>query len=165
MMAQQVSQETQKALDDFTAADAAFSERWSLFEQEHAREMEELDRLREARNAALDTATRAVRTEADLNSKSKSFSVSGFTAQKKESKFFNPDMFIARLHERDLYDKAKTAGAIVESVEVKYAEAKAFLDREHVASDFEDCEDAKDLTTAISGPKPVGAFGSQMKKK
>lgn len=160
----QLSEGTQNALDEFTTADAKFQQAWTLFEERYGAELTQLEMLREERNSRLDSAIRAVREEADL-SQEKTLKAGPFTAQKKESHLFHQDMLLSRISERDLYDAARTAGAIEVKYSIDYKLMKAFLEARKVYADFEDCEDIKPLTTAISGPKTIGAFASEMKKK
>ncbi len=160
----QLSEGTKNALDEFDAADAKFQQAWALFEERYTSELAQLDALREERNSALDIASRAVREEADLSAE-KILKAGPFTAQKKESKLFHYDMLMGRISERDLFDAAKTAKAIEVVVNVDYKRMKAFLEERRIYPDFEDCEDVKPLTTAITGPKAIAPFAAEMKKK
>ncbi len=163
-MASKISEETKKALDEFSAKDAEFQQAWTHFEQLHEGELIRLEVLRENRNASLEVATKTLREEADEHDE-KVIKYGPFTAMKKESKCFHADMILARITERDLYDDAITAGALEEKVTVKYAEMKQFLEDRKIYDDFEDCEDSAKLTTAISGPKTIAAMGTETKRK
>ncbi len=165
-MAYKISDDTKKTLDDFSSKDAEFQQAWVQFEQTFEKELIRLEILRESRNAALEVAIKVMREEADRpECEEKSLRYGGFTASKKESKLFHPEMMLARINDRDLYDSALTVGALEEKITIKYSEMKAFLEDRGIYEDFEDCEDSQKLTTAISGPKTIGPFGSEMKKK
>lgn len=165
-MAYQVSDDTKKALDDFLGKEAEFQQAWASFEQRFEKELVQLELMRESRNVALETASKTLREEADRpECTDKIIKYGPFSATKKESKSFLPQMMLARIEERDLYDAATTAGALETKITIKYNEMKSFLEDRQVYSDFEDCEDTEKLTTAISGPKPIGPFGGEMKKK
>lgn len=165
-MAVKLADETQKALDAFNEKDEEFQKAWALFERTHDKELIILEMLRESRNAALDNITRLLRTEADdAGHKEKILKIPPFTATKKSSSLFHADMLLARINEMDLFDAAKAVGAIEVTTTVKYKEMKQFLTDKGVYPEFEDCEDIVPMTTAISGPKPLAAFGGELKKK
>jgi hypothetical protein len=166
MPSYQVSEDTKKALDDFGRKDAEFQQAWATFEQQFEKELVRLELLRENRNASLELATKALREEADRpECDEKVIKYGPFSAMKKESKGFHPEMMLARIEERDLYDAALAVGAVEEKITIKYNEMKQFLNDKKIYEDFEDCEDAQKLTTAITGPKSIGPFGAEMKKK
>jgi hypothetical protein len=165
-MSHQLSDSIKKALDDFTAEDAKFQHAWEAFEQAHDKELVVLEMLRESRNAALDIATRTLREEANSPAcKENTIKAGQFMVQKKKSLLFHADMLLARIHEADLFDEARTAGAIEVKTEVKYKEMKQFLIDKKVYADFEDCEDVRPLTPAVTGPKPIASFGGELRKK
>lgn len=166
MSTHKLSEETTKAIQDYEALDRQFKDAWSVFEQAHRTELEHLDQLREARNAALDQAQRALRSEAqDPSCTVRSISAGPFQVVKKKTEFYDADMFIARLHERELYDAAITEKAVIERIEIDYKEARNFLKGRSLLDDFEDCEDGAEMTPAVSGPKPVPGFGAETKKQ
>ena len=163
----QVSQETQDKVAAFEQSDANFKNAWAVFEQRLEQELALLDKVREDRNAKLDEARRALRAEAQELSIThcKVVKAGPFSVLKKWSSFYIPEKFVAMLKDRGLYDAAVSAKVVAEKIEVgKFEAVKAFLTNEGVAQDFEECEDGCELTPAVSGPKPIPPFGSELKE-
>ncbi len=163
----QCSQETQEKINAFAEAESQYKTAWEQFEQTHSAELEDLDKLREERNSKLDTARRAIReeaAEADIT-QTKSIKIEPFSVLKKWSSFYSPEKFVHRLRELNLFDSAKAAKIVVEKVDIaKFDTVQQFLNIEGKLKDFEDCEDGIELTPAVSGPKPVPAFGAEQKE-
>jgi hypothetical protein len=162
----QCSQETQDKVVIFEAADRVYKDAWEQFEKEMELRLITLDRLRENRNAKLDDAKRALRTEAveaDIT-QIKLIKAGPFSVQKKWSQFYLPERTVAILKAKGLYDAAISAKVVAEKIELaKYEEFKQFLDKAGVVKDFEECEDGQELTPAVSGPKPIPPFGAEQK--
>lgn len=162
----QFTKETQDKINLYNQADQDFKAAWAVFEQKMAVELQHLDQLREDRNVKLDEAKRAARTEAAEVSISdaKSIAFGGFSVMKKWSDFYIPEKLVALLKDKGLYDAALAAKAVAEKIEVaKFDEVKAFLQKEGVDKDFEECEDGIELTPAVTGPKPIPALGAEYK--
>ena len=166
MSTYQVSKETQDKNAIFEQAEAAFKASLEAFERTHELELIALDKLREDRNAKLDEVKRALRAEAvdaDIT-EVKFIKIGKFSVQKKWTHYYSPEKFVALLKDKGLYDSALSAKIVAEKIEVaKFEQAEAFLKTEGVAKDFEECEDGQELTPAITGPKPVPAFGAEQK--
>lgn len=162
-----VSKETKDKVDSFDQADSAYKTAWEAFEEKYQAEFDELDKLREDRNAKLDAAKRALREEAaekDI-SEVKFIKISAFSVQKKFSKFYS-EKTIGMLKEKGLWDSALTAKVVEEKIAfAEFDKMQDFFQREGVLKDFEECEDGKELTPAVTAPYPVPAFGAETKEK
>lgn len=160
------SADAKSRIDAFTQADSAFRSAWQLFEQQHAAELDYLDRLREERNAKLDEARRILREEAmeaDIT-QVKYISAGPFTVQKKWHGFYIVEKLMAKLEARNLLDTAFAERILVKKVEAgKYDEVHDFLQVQGIDGAFEDCEDGEEMTPAVSGPKPIGPFGAEQR--
>jgi hypothetical protein len=163
----QFSKDTQDKVTLFEQSDSAFKAAWGALEQKISAELQYLDSLREDRNAKLDEAKRAIRTEsveADIT-ENKSLRIGTFSVQKKWSNFYTPEKFVALLKDKGLYDGALSAKIVAEKIEIaKFDVAKQFLENEGVLTDFEECEDGQELTPAVSGPKPIPPLGAELKE-
>jgi len=163
----QFSQDTQDKVTLFEQSASAFKIAWEALEQKISSELQYLDGLREDRNARLDEAKRAIRTEAaeaDITG-AKFLRIGTFSVQKKWSSFYTPEKFVALLKDKGLYDNAITAKIVAEKTEIaKFDVAKQFLENEGVLTDFEECEDGQELTPAVSGPKPIPPLGVELKE-
>lgn len=150
----------------FGQSDAAFKAAWDSFEQRHATELAQLEKLREERNAKLDDARRALReeaVEADIT-RVKEIRIGPFVVNKKWHAFYIPEKLAAKLESRDLYDTATSKNVVAEKIEIaKYDVVKQFLQDLGLVKEFEDCEDGQELTPAITGPKPISPFGAEYK--
>lgn len=151
----------------FEQADTIFKSAWEAFEQAHATEIEQLEKLRDDRNAKLDEAKRSLRQVVDnLDEMRLTFRQGKFEVQKKWSDFYIPEKLVAMLTDHGLYDTAVSAGVITIKVETaKYAIVKAFLEANKIEKEFECCEDGVEDGSAIKGPKPVPVFGAELKKE
>ena len=163
----QCSDEVKAKVTAFETADATYKTAWEQFEQAAQAQLDYLDKLREDRNAKLDDAKRGLRAEAleaDITD-IKSIKVGPLTAQKKWTSFYNPEKLVAGLRAKGLYDTAIAAKVVMEKIETaKFDEVKNFLKNEGIEKDFEDCEDGQEMTPAVSGPKPIPAFGAEQKE-
>jgi len=163
----QCSTETQNRTKAFQEADKTFKEAWEAFEQEYNLRFQQLEKLREDRNAKLDEVKRSIRAEVELLVEERmTFQEGPFKVQKKWSDFYIPEKLVDMLSDRGLYDSAVSAKIVAVKVEVaKYAAVKKFLEDNGVAKDFECCEDGEEDSTAISGPKAIPSPGSELKKE
>ena len=161
------SQDVKDKIKVFQEADATFRAEWEAFELQNASQLEKLEKLRDDRNAKLDEAKRSLRAEADtIDVMRTTFTEGPFKVQKKWSDFFIPEKLVALLTDRGLYDSALSAKIVQIVVSTaKFAEVKQFLENNGVLKDFECCEDGKEDSTAISGPKQVPPFGAELKKE
>jgi hypothetical protein len=141
-----------------------WEERWNNFYETHGEELQQLDDLREKRNIALDEAIRAARDEADAVNQ-KSFSVGQFKVQKKETFWFIPEGFVATAKSLGIYRDLVEKGAIAEKIEIPYKEARAVLESMNIREKFLHCEDGKELTPAVSGPKNIPPLGVGYKER
>lgn len=163
----QCSQDTKSKVEAFEEADRLYKTEWEAFEREHEIRLNQLDRLRDDRNAKLDEAKRALRQEAEgLTDLRTTFSVGPFKVQKKWSDFYIPEKTVAMLTERGLYDSAVSSGIVAIRVELeKFDQVQKFLQDHQVSKDFESCEDGAPAGAAVSGPKSVPPFGAELKKE
>ena len=120
-----------------------------------------LDNAREEMNAALDEAKRALRTDAvDADyRKIKVIKTGPFTVNKKWSGFYIVEMFTELAKGCGVYDAAVDEGVIQVSTTVSTKKAEEFLRKKSLDQKFKACVDGKELTPAVSGPKPIAAFG------
>lgn len=163
-----VTDDAKQKVATFEQSDSAYKAAVDAFEAAHATELATIEKLREARNGALDDAVRVLRTEAaEANiAVVKRFTIGPFTLQKRWSDFFVPDKLVPMLKDRKLYEHALNAKIVAEKVEIaKFAEVKGFLKAHNIETDFEICEDGQELTPAVSGPKPVLGFGVEAKDR
>lgn len=160
-------EDTKARIALFEAADKAFKEGLETFESAHELELIYLNRLREDRNVKLDEAKRSLRAELEMISEMRTtFTEGPFKVQKKFSDFYIPEKLVAMLTDRGLYDTAIGAKIVAVKVETaKFEEVKNFLRIHGLEKEFECCEDGADSPGAISGPKQVPPFGSELKKE
>ena len=161
------AKETEEKVQAFEKADDAYKKAWNDFEAKHASELDNIERLRDARNALLDDARRALRAETESLDDLRTYFKSGpFSVQKKWSDYYIPEKLVAMLRNKGLYDTALSAGIVAEKIEVeKFDTVKAFLDEHNLAKEFECCEDGAEAGSAISGPKFVPPFGAELKRE
>lgn len=162
-----LSQDTQDKIKAFEEADAAWKAAWEKFETAHQAEMENLEKLREERNVRLESARKMLRTEVqDLSYEDvKSVKEGRFRAQKNWSRFYSPEKFVAMVRDKGLYDEAVAHSIIIVTTSVAdFQEVKGFLEARNLVKDFEECEDGKEKTTAIFGPKPIPPLGAEFKE-
>ncbi len=167
MTAFKCQEDTKNKISLFEVADKKFKAAWETFETSHETELSELEKLREDRNVRLDDAKRSLRAELDSVTETRATFVEGpFKLQKKFSDFYIPEKLVEMLNDFGLYDMAVNAKIV--TVEVKVAnfdEVKSFLRAHNFEKEFECCEDGKDAPGAITGPKSVPPFGSELKKE
>lgn len=169
-MAYDLSDDTKKKIDEFATADAHLKKFVSDFEADHMAELQYIEQLREARNAKLDDATRALRAEAERvpYTTTKRFSYGPFIAQKRISQFYQLDRFIAIANHLGLYKFLLDMGILKEEtvMGVKFEEAKALLEEQGLADHFEECEDIRDAgVPAVTRPGSIVSFGAETKDK
>lgn len=167
MAAFECQEDTKAKIALFEVVDKQFKEAWNAFEAAHERELNELEKIREERNVRLDEAKRSLRAELEtIDEMRATFSVGPFKAQKKFSDFYIPEKLVAMLVDRGLYDIAVGAKMVAVKVETaKFDEVKNFLRIHGIEKEFECCEDGMNSPSAISGPKSVPPFGSELKKE
>jgi len=165
--AEHLSQDSKNNVLKFLETDKAFAAKFDAFLAAHSEEVLELDNLREKRNRELDDAEQGMRRDADLAPRDKVTSISfgPFTAQKKQSEWFIPETFVAIAERMGLHKAAIDTGAIQIKTEINREVANEFLRKNSVEKQFAAAKDAKEMTTAISGPKIIPPFGAQLKKK
>lgn len=165
--AEHLSQDTKNNILKFLETDKAFAVKFDAFLSAHPEEVLELDNLREKRNRELDDAEQGIRRDADLSPRDKVTSITfgPFSAQKKRSEWFIPETFVSIAERTGLYKALLDGGAIQIKTEVNREVANEFLRKNSAEKQFAAAKDAKELTTAISGPKVIPPFGAQLKKK
>jgi hypothetical protein len=143
-----------------------FKAQWDgLFQDfcdKHSSELQFLDNVREEMNTALDEAKRALREEAEKIPYNKVQKIyhGGFNIQKKWSEWYIVEMFLEMARNSGLYDAALAEGVIIEKTEINGKLAEPWLKKNSVHDTFQAALDGKELTPAITGPKPVLPFGS-----
>lgn len=167
MTAFECQEDTKAKIALFEVVDKQFKEAWNAFETAHDLELTMLDKLREERNVRLDEAKRSLRAELEtIHETRMTFSAGPFKVQKKFSDFYIPEKLVAMLEDRGLYDTAVSAKIIAVKVQTaQFAEVKNFLSTRGLTKEFECCEDGVDSPNAITGPKPIPSFGSELKKE
>ena len=159
--------DTKTKLQEFEAADAAWRAAWEQFETAHQHELEKLEQLREERNVKLAEARTTLRNEVQELSYDDITSVKDgrFRAQKNWSQFYSPEKFVAMVRDKGLYDEALANNIIVVTTSVaEFKETKNFLEQRGIVKDFEECEDGREKTTSIFGPKPIPPLGAEFKE-
>ena len=162
----------------FEAVDKEWQEKWGAFYQQNEKALDELDQLREKRNIALDEVRRAAAAEAETLDieKHPNFKVGRFSVQKKNTKWFIAEAFVAHAKELQVYDSLVQKGAILVKTEIPYKEAKTvledmpFKDPETgkdgtLLDQFIFCEDGKEMTPAVTSPKNIPPIGAEYKEK
>lgn len=165
--AEHLSQDTKNKVLGFLEVDAAYAAKLDAFLLKHVEEILELDTLREKRNRDLDDAEQGMRRDADLSPREKVdyITFGPFHAQKKRTEWFIPQTFVALAERSGVYQAALDSGAILIKTEIDRENANEFLRKNSLEKTFAAAKDAKDMTTAITGPKIVPPFGTQLKKK
>lgn len=165
--AEHLSQDTKNRVLEYIEMDKAFATKFEAFLTAHSDEIVDLDNLREQRNRVLDHAEQGIRRDADLAPRDKVASISfgPFTAQKKRQEWFIPETFVAIAERMGLQKAAMDFGAIQVKTEIDREVANEFLRKNSCDKAFAAAKDAKDLTTAVTGPKIIPPFGAQLKKK
>lgn len=159
--------DTKKKIQEFEEADAAWRQAWESFEREHELVLITIERLREERNVKLEEARKALRNEVqELNyGDVKSVKDGRFRAQKNWSSYYSAEKFVAMIQEKGLYDEALANRIIIITTTVAdFEETKNFLEQRGLATEFEVCEDGKEKTTSIYGPKAIPPLGAEYKE-
>lgn len=160
-----LSEDTKKLVELFQAKQSVYQSQLNIFFDRHNDLLQSLDNSREDMNAALDDARRGLRADAERApyTKVKKIQFNGFKIQKKWTSWYIVEMFVSLVKNNGLYDAAIAAGAIVEKTEVDGKRAEEWLRQNSLTDQFRQCEDGKELTPSITGPKQVAAFGSAQK--
>lgn len=167
MAVYKLTSDTKDKLQEFEDADAKWKEAWEKFETEHQAALEKLEALREERNVKLEAARKTLRNEvSDLNYEDiQSVKEGRFRAQKNWSKFYSAEKFVAMIRDKGLYDEALAHKIIIVTTSVaEFEEVKNFLDQRNIVKVFEECEDGKEKTTSIYGPKSIPPLGAEYKE-
>jgi hypothetical protein len=162
-----LAQDTKEKLQAFETADAAWKDAWEQFETAHQQELDKLEQLREERNVRLEDAKKTLRNEVqDLNYEDiKSVKEGRFRAQKNWSQFYSAEKFVAMVREKGILDDALTNRIIIVTTTVAdFKEVKNFLEARGIVKDFEECEDGREKTTSVYGPKPIPPLGAEFKE-
>lgn len=156
-----LSELTKAYVSDFEKKKKKYDALFAEFQEKHQDELLELDAAREEMNAALDDARRALREDAKQADyrRVKRINFGGFRIQKKWSSHYIVEMFVELIKDHKLFDAAVDEGVISVKTEIDGDQAREFLRKNSLEEQFKVCIDGKELTPAISGPKPVAAFG------
>lgn len=165
--AEHLSQDSKNKIIEFLEVDKAFAAKFDTFLAAHSEEVLELDNLREKRNRSLDDAEQCMRRDADLAPRDKVTTIvyGPFSAQKKRTEWFIPETFVALAERSGLHKAMLDAGVIQIKTEINREGAREFLRKHSAEKQFVAAEDAKDMTTAVTGPKSIPPFGAPLKKK
>lgn len=160
-----VSDLTKNKIDDFSEKETYFQKLFADFQDEHQDALMQIDTAREAMNAALDDAKRGLRedaTKADYR-QVKKIKIGRFSVAKKWSSWYIVEGFVDIIKELNLFDAAVDEGVIKIETKVDGKLAPEFLRKNSVESKFKMVEDGKELTPAVTCPKPTAAFGAALK--
>ena len=157
-----LAEDTKAKVRLFSDSKTKFNGLIADFFENHADELQALDETREEMNAALDEAKRALREDAENVpiSRVKFIRYDNFEVQKKWSEWYIVDMFVAVAKGCGMYDQAVADGIIEVNTVVNGKKAQAWLKKNALAKKFAASLDGKELTPAITGPKPAVPFGS-----
>jgi hypothetical protein len=160
------SPETEKKIEAFIKADSAFKDTWEQFEQKHSQELERIEQLREERNARLDEVRRSIRDDIQESDIATRALKSGpFTATKRWQSFYVPEKLVAKLEDKGMLDIAFSERIVARKIEVeKFDIVFQFLERHGLIKEFEDCEDGREMSAAVGGPKPIAPLGTELKE-
>ncbi len=159
--------DAQQVIGKFQNLDMQFKTAWSEFYDRHQTEIDQLDQLRESRNVALDEAGKMLREEAtrlDIK-RYKSFKYGPFQVQKKiGSDSFRAIEFVQLAKTLGFKKQMEDEGAIAVKVEINFDAAKEFLKKNALEDKFATTlEGGAEMTPAVIGPKPIPAFGAEVK--
>lgn len=160
-----VSDLTKNKIDDYEEKKEAFETLFGSFQDEHQGALMQIDTAREAMNAALDDAKRGLRDDAvkaDYR-KIKKIKIGAFSVAKKWSSWYIVEGFVDIMKELGLFDAAVDESVIKIETKVDGKLAPEFLRKNGVESKFRVVEDGKELTPAVTCPKPTAAFGAALK--
>lgn len=165
--AEHLSQDTKNNIQNFLETDVAFARKFETFLTSHAEELLELDNLREKRNRVLDEATRGMRRDAGLAPRAKVTNISygPFSVVKKMSEWYTPEVFVELANRSNIYKAALDSGAIQIKTEIDFDVASKLLDNNKMTAAFAAAYATEELTPAVTAPKDIPPFGSQLKKK
>lgn len=165
--AEHLSQDTKNKILEFLETDKAFAAKFDAFLAAHTDEILELDNVRDKRNRILDEAERGMRRDADLAPREKVTAINfgPFNAQKKMTEWYIPATFVALAERSGHYKAMLDSGVIQIKTDVDFDNAVEFLRKNDLTKTFVAAHDAKEMTTAITGPKVIPPFGAQLKKK
>lgn len=163
----QPSGDAQRIVDDFLKSDTVFKDAYAEFSDRYATELAQLEQLREARNVKLDAAGKILRDEATrLDPKRfKTFRVGPFQVSKKfSSDSFRAVEFVNLAKTLGFKKQMEDEGAIATKVEINFEAAQEFLKKNSLADKFATTlEGGSEMTPSITGPKPIPAFGTEVK--
>ena len=160
-----VSEETRAKIAEYEQKQADFSALYNQFQDVHQQQLMQLDNSREALNVALDDAKRGIRddaTRADYR-KIKKIRFGSFSVAKKWSSWYIVEGFIDIIKDLNLFDAAVDEGVIKIETKIDGKLAPEFLRKNSVEANFKVVEDGKELTPAVTCPKPIAAFGGVLK--
>jgi hypothetical protein len=164
--AELLTDETKTLVDSFTEIDKEYKDKLSQFYSDHSSELEKLEHLRMQRNKALDDAKQSLRSDAASHSYDDAkarIKFGPFIVQKKWTSWYVTEMFVGLVKSMGLYKSAVEHGVIEVKTEINSKQAEEWLRKNSLTKKFEACEDGKELTPAITGPKPVVAMGAEEK--
>lgn len=163
----QPSGDSQRIVDDFLKSDNAYKDTYAEFADRYATEIAQLEQLREDRNVKLDAAGKILRDEATrLDPKRyKTFRVGPFQVSKK----FTSDSYraveaVKLAKSLGVLKPMEDEGAIATKIEINFEAMKEFLKKNSLTDKFATTlEGGTEMTPSITGPKPIPAFGTEVK--
>lgn len=158
---------TQNLVSKYESLDTSFKSSWEELYERFRSEFDQLDKLREQRNVALDEATRALRDEATrLDVKVyKSFRYGKFQVSKPVgSDSFRAVETVKLAKTLGVLKPMEDHGAVATKIEINYEAMKEFLKANSLEDKFATVIEAGDAKTpSVTGPKPIPAFGAEVK--
>ena len=162
------SNDAQVKVAAFDQSNTAYKAALDKFLEAHRQEIEYLEKLRDDRNSKLDSAVRVMRAEAEAQdiTVTKSITCGPFRVVKKWSSFYDAERFYAIAQSMGLIDDLTRNKQMAVKVEVgKFDAVKEYLKAKGVERQFEECEDGRELTPSVYGPKPAMGFGDEAKDR
>jgi len=161
------TQDTQNVVNKFLSADQKYQAAWAEFYDRHQQEIDQLDQLREERNVNLDEAGKMLRSEATRldPTRYKTFKFGPFQVSKKfGSDSFRAVEFVNLAKSLGFKKQMEDEGAIATKIEINQEAANEFLKKNGLEKQFATTiEPGLAMTPAVSGPKPIPAFGQELK--
>lgn len=156
---------TKNLIDDYFLKVGTYKKLEASFQDEHQAALMQLDNAREESNAAVSAAKKAMAADAKTvpYSKAKKIIYNGFAVIKKWSGWFIVEGFVEIMKELGLFDAAVDEGVINVETRVDGKLAPEFLRKNSIADKFRSVEDGKELSPAVTCPKPIAAFGEALK--
>lgn len=159
-----VSDCTKKLIADYEARAEEFQLIFKEFQERHQQELMNIDNVREELNVVLEDAKKSLREDAKLADyrKIQRIKVGLFSVAKKWSSWYIVEGFVEIIKELGLFDAAVDEGIINIETKVNGKLAVEFARKNGIEDELRPVQDGKELTPAVTCPKPVAAFGAAL---